>query len=168
LVKRRLSGRELVAGFTLLELLVVLVIAGFLAAIVPPLYSKAVPGATLKSAARDFAISIREARSRAITTNSRIDLKVVSAPPSYAIGDDSAVPLPNGVFLTAYNYLAAAQKSLTDIDALVGDNATIRFYPDGSSNGAVVKVANGKSAYRVDVSWLTGDIRVSEVGYREL
>ena len=155
--------RKFVTGFTLLELLVVLTIAGLLVALVPPLYSKAVPGARLKMAARDFAVSLREARSRAISTSNEVTLKLLEDPPSYAVGSTSAVQLPRGVFMTAYDYFTAPQGSLADAHALTEDDIAIRFYPDGSSNGSVVKVANGGAAYRVDVSWLTGDIRVSEV-----
>ena len=159
--------KQFTTGFTLLELLVVLTIAGLLAALVPPLYSKAVPGARLKMAARDFAISLREARSRAIITNSQIDLRLLADPPSYAVGSTSAVQLPSGVFMTAYDYFLAAQGSLADASALSMNDVAIRFYPDGSSSGAVVKVANRGAAYRVDVSWLTGDIRVSRAGQHE-
>ena len=159
--------KQFTAGFTLLELLVVLTIAGLLAALVPPLYSKAVPGARLKMAAKDFAISLRAARSRAVTTNSQIDLKLIAHPPSYAVGGKSAVQMPRGVVMTPYDYFLAAHEPLADTNALTMNDFAIHFYPDGSSNGAVVKVANRGNAYRVDVSWLTGNIRISEVGEHE-
>jgi len=150
-------------GFTLIELLVVLVIAGFLATLVPPLYAKAVPGVRLKNAARDFAISLRDVRSRAISTGSEIEFKLVADPPSYIIGTAPAVLLPRGVMMTAYDYFNAANGSLADARALKEDDIEIHFYPDGSSNGAVVKVSNSSAAYRVDVSWLLGDVSVREV-----
>lgn len=155
-------------GFTLLELLVVLTIAGLLAALIPPLYSKAVPGARLKTTARDLAISLREARSSAISSGSRIDLTLHSEPMSYAVGNESAVQLPSGVIMTAHDYLAAADASLSDSNALTDEDIVIRFFPDGSSNGAVVKMANSGTSYRVDVSWLMGDIRVTKVGEHDL
>ena len=49
-------------GFTLLELLVVLLIVSLLVALVPPLFSGAVPGAKLKAAVRDLAVTLRLAR----------------------------------------------------------------------------------------------------------
>lgn len=138
-----------------------------LATVVAPLYSKAVPGARLKSATREFAISLREARSRAISTGTPVDLRLVAAPPSYAVGSTPPVQLPHGIIIAAYDYLADPQQSLVDSDALSGEEIAIHFFPDGSSNGAVIEVANSSTAYRVDVSWLTGDIQISEAGDHE-
>lgn len=157
------NGPKTASGFTLIELLVVLAIAGVLATLVPPLYSKAVPGARLKVAARDLAIALRAVRSRAIGTSSTIDLKLVADPPSYIVGAAPAIPLPRDVTMTAYDYFTAANRSLADAHALNEDDIAIHFYPDGSSNGAVVKVSNSSAAYRVDVSWLLGDVSVREV-----
>lgn len=160
----RQRSKSFATGFTLLELLVVLTIAGLLAALVPPLYSKAVPGARLKTATRDFAASLRDARSRAVSSGARVDLRLIADPPAYAVGDSIAVTLPRGVRITAFDYFTAQQRTLADAHALDNDDIAIRFFPDGSSNGAVVKVANNGAAYRVDVSWLMGDIRISELG----
>jgi len=46
-------------GFTLLELMVVLAIAAIMMTVVPPLLSSALPGAQLKSAARQLAAGLR-------------------------------------------------------------------------------------------------------------
>jgi general secretion pathway protein H len=151
-------------GFTLLELLVVLTIAGLLAALVPPLYAQVVPGAKLKTAAREFAIALREARGNAISRGSQVDLRLLTEPASYTLGSASNIQLPRDVIVTAYDYFTAAHTSLADSNALGDEDIVVRFFPDGSSNGAVIKLANGDTAYRVDVSWLLGDIRVSRVG----
>ena len=76
-------------GFTLLEIMVVMLIAGLMIALVPPLFSGAVSGTRLKGSARDLAIVLRETRSKAIIHNTEqlvhLDLKepryrVVTAP----------------------------------------------------------------------------------------
>lgn len=158
---------KFLTGFTLLELLVVLTIAGLLAAVVPPLYSQAVPGARLKTTTRDFALSLREARGSAITSGSQVDLRLLAEPPSYVVGSAPATRLPQAVSVTAYDYLSAADATLTAASASTETEFVVRFFPDGSSNGAVIKLANGSTAYRVDVSWLLGDIRVSRIEDRE-
>ncbi len=55
-------------GFTLVELLVVLAIAGLLLAVTPPLISAAMPGVELKAAARRTAGALRLAREVAIAS----------------------------------------------------------------------------------------------------
>ena len=40
--------------------------------------------------------------------------------------------------------------------------ASIRFFPDGSSTGGRVTFAQGKSAWKVDINWLSGQIELNE------
>ena len=65
------SGQQ---GFTLLELMVVLVIAAFMMTVVPPMISSALPGAELKSAARQVAAGLRYARNRSLTSDKETTL----------------------------------------------------------------------------------------------
>ena len=155
------SDRKFSAGFTLLELLVVLTIAGLLTALAPPLYSKAVPGAMLKNTSLDLAISLREARSKAINSGKGVNFTLLANPPSYVIGNTAVVPLPDGIIVAAYDYPGLLSGSLVKNPALEDDEILIAFYPDGSSSGASVAISNGATAHRIDISWLTGNITMS-------
>jgi general secretion pathway protein H len=51
--------------------------------------------------------------------------------------------------------LFTAQKDL--VDEKVG---SIRFFPDGGSNGGRITVASGERKFEVDVDWLTGRVAI--------
>lgn len=157
-----LPARKSPAGFTLLELLVVITITGLLVALAPPLYSNAVPGAMLKTTTLEFALSLREARGQALSSSAGTDLKLIADPPSYAIEGTSAVPLPDGIYITAYDYFTTLPGSTVGKRILTDEEIVIHFYPDGSSSGAVFGVTNGDTSYRINVSWLTSRITISE------
>jgi len=152
------------AGFTLLELLVVLTIAGLLVALVPPVISAAVPGTRVKVAARDFAATLREARSLAITRGEETDVLVATEPPQYAVANSTPLKLSGNIDLDvrAGAFVAATQLS-TFADALSHDKYTLRFYPDGSASGGEIKISQGQSAYLIDVDWLMGGVSISKV-----
>lgn len=140
-------------------MLVVLTIAGLLVAIARPMYSAAVPGARVRAEAHDLAVSLRDARNRAVTAGRRIDVVFEPAASRYAIGEAEPVTLDGGVRLDA-----AAPGRALDVSNLAAGRGSWRlsFFADGSSSGGSVAVGNARRAYRLDVDWLTGRIRIAE------
>jgi len=145
-------------GFTLLEILVVLVIGVLLVALVPPLLSGLSGGTELRGAARQLAAGLRAARNEAITRQHEAVLTLDLAQHRFGVsGDARVVKLPDGVALKLYT----AQAELLD-----GTTGNIRFFPDGSSTGGHLIVSGPKVAYRVNVDWLTGAIAIVDQDVR--
>ena len=140
-------------GFTLVELLVVMAIAGLLLAVTPPLVSSAFPGVELKAAARRTAGALRLAREIAIAQGRAAAWLVDVEKNRYWIEDDHrSGRIPRGLEI---ELVAATEEMRSD---QVGG---IRFYPDGSSSGGRVILKRGDSGYQVGVNWLTGRILVA-------
>lgn len=150
-------------GFTVLELLVVLAIAALLVALVPPLVSAVVPGARLKVAARELAVDLRDARHRAIARNAVVGVTFRFDPPTYHVDGAPERRAPAGVsFVVAGE--ESAQISAVEAGRLgaAREAYTLRFFPDGSSTGATIRVVGAEGGYTVDVGWLMGRVRYSE------
>jgi general secretion pathway protein H len=145
-------GGERKRGFTLLELLVVLLIVSLLLALVPPLFSGAVPGAKLKAAARDLAVALRLARNQSITHNVETQVHLNLESPAYAIGSQAPRALPAGVELKV---ASASGQSVAQTTRHV-----VRFFSDGSSSGTLITLSRGKRSYRLQVGWLTGKVTI--------
>lgn len=146
------AGRQQVAGVTLLELLVVLLIMAFVTAIVIPMFSGGVSNTELRGAARALASGLRLARSEAVSQHRETFLVLDVAGRRFKVDrDPKEHALPRGVELKLFT----AQKDL--VDDKVG---SIRFYPDGGSNGGRITVGSGERKYEVDVDWLTGRIAI--------
>ena len=153
------NGTRREGGFSLLELLVVLVIAGLLTSLVPSLLSAAIPGARLKSSAEALAHAIDASKHQAIHSGRIVDVYVDNEPLQYRIGAERT-PFPEGVTVMA--------RTSFDLDTsrnrrrnTLPENFRIRFYPDGSSSGGTITVARDNTAYDVSVDWLLGGVRVT-------
>lgn len=138
-------------GFTLVELLVVMVIAALVLGLVGTSISRNISGAEMRSAAGKLAASLRYTRTRAILDKEEKVFTVDTENRSYQAPKREAVILPEGMKVA----LTTARSELTAEN--VGG---IRFYPDGGSTGGFVELdANGR-IYRVDVAWLTGEASI--------
>ena len=139
-------------GFTLLEILIVLVIGVLLVALVPPLLSGMSGATELRGAARQLAAGLRNARNEAVARQQEAVLTLDLERRRFGVtGDPREIALPESVALKLYT----AQSELLD-----GTIGGIRFFPDGSSTGGSITVSGPKLAYRVNVDWLTGAVAI--------
>jgi general secretion pathway protein H len=145
---------RLSSGVTLLELMIVLVLMALIAAVTIPIFGSGVSTTELRSAARELAAGLRLARGQAIAQRTEATLELDVAARNFRVPPDPRVhPLPVGIDLKLFT----AQRDL------VSDNlGTIRFYPDGGSDGGRVTLAAGERKYDVDVDWLTGRVAILE------
>lgn len=138
-------------GFTLLELVVVLALAVFLIALVPPLVTAALPGVELKSASRRVAAGLRLAREEAIRTGQAVAFTLDLEQHHYLIdGRFRRSELPEDLELK----LTVAESEMSS-NHQVG---AVRFFPDGSSTGGRIVLARDGLGWQVGVQWLTGRI----------
>lgn len=141
-------------GFTLLELVVVLVIISVGLVLVAPRFSGTLALLELKGAARDIASGLRYARGRAILTGRETALAVDVETGRYWIeGRDRERSLPQQVDL----------RLVVGRSEVVGEGVgVIAFFPDGSSTGGQVILTLGNRQFLVDVQWLTGRVRIHD------
>jgi general secretion pathway protein H len=138
-------------GFTLVELLVVLVIIALMLGLVGTSISRNISGAEMRTAASKVAASMRYTRTQAILKKSEQVFLVDTENRTYQAGERDAEELPEGMNVE----LNTARSELTSETA-----GGIRFYPDGGSTGGYVRLEANRRIYRVNVAWLTGEASV--------
>jgi len=148
----RLRGRE--GGFTLIEVVLVLVIGAIAYTLILTLPARGASSADLKAAARTLASGLRQAQTMAMATRRDSALTVDVESREFTV---SGVPEIRQLPKTLEIKLFTAQAEVTS-----ERRGAIRFYPDGSSTGGRITVATGERKYLVDVDWLTGRVSIGE------
>jgi general secretion pathway protein H len=139
-------------GFTLLEVLLVLIIGSLLMGVVA---SAITDGPILRKASREVVASLRHARVQAIMQQQAAVWKMNIS--------------QNSFWVSAKNNTAEKHSLPDKIKAKVNTNsaeidspeqAGIRFYPDGSSSGGSVELSYDKQQFKVNVEWVTGRVSI--------
>ena len=140
-------------GFTLLEVMVVLVIMALILVIVPPFLPNVMASIHVKSAARELAASLKHARTQAIDHQQETTLIVNVDERNYTLNKKlKTLTLPIDASLSL---ITAKSEQLSESEGQV------RFFPDGSSTGGQVKLAYKDQEYLIDVHWLTGRVKIT-------
>lgn len=171
--------RKAGSGFTIIEVIVVIVLIALFAGAVGGAYSGPYKSMMLKKAARDVLLAAKYARSTAveqqkvcILTVNAIDRQVLVMVESWDEDSSQTVAseTKNAYWRTvtlggdAQFELVAVDQS--DMDVSQVDQAdgvyTVRFRQDGTAQNAVIQVGDGSRHYVVTISEATGLARVDE------
>lgn len=148
----RLSIPPLCKGFTLLELMLVLLLLGLVYGLSGPVLSEKPVGLEMQSAARQLAAGLRKARGVAIAQHREAALTLDIRNRHFSVtGDPQSYNLPKSLDYSLFT----AQSELIQEQA-----GNIRFFPDGSSTGGRISLTSGKITHEVDVNWITGRVKV--------
>ncbi len=138
------------AGFTLLELLVVLAVAALALTAAVPAMQSSHDQATLRATAASLGAALRSARSEAIRSNRPQTLTVDPATRSWSTSLDGRPHLlPPGLGL----HVRGAARSNHG-------SGVIRFERDGSAAATVIEVSDGRRSALIEVQWPTGAARL--------
>lgn len=158
-------------GFTLLELMVVLVLASLMLSLVVPRFAAVLPGVELKSYTQKTAALLRQLRSQAMAESRLVALRVDTEAHALRLSNRTEpLDLPVDIELTLNDDGALALGNEIVVPPTEGDpesGPSIRFYPDGSSSGGTVVLAGSGGRYEIDVDWLTGRVRIDDGSGRD-
>ena len=141
-------------GFTLLELIVVMVVAAAAVGLVAPRFAAALPGLELKSAATDLASALRYARGRAIAMRREIAVVIDVDAGTYRIEGDADERVRELGRQIEINLLTGRSELRSPS---VG---ALSFFADGASTGGQVALSAGDRSFEIDGLWLTGRVTV--------
>lgn len=142
------------SGFSLLEVIIVLVIIALSYTLLPKMVFSGVSGAELRANARAVATGLRIARDVAINTKREAVLSINM--------ENREFTLPNNSKLHKLHDQLDVKLYTAQADLISEKVGTIRFFPDGSSNGGRVTVAAGERGFEIDVDWLTGHVTIKD------
>ena len=138
-------------GFTLLEMLAVILLIGIAAAAVSISVSQGLASARVRAASSELAGALRATRAQAIVRGQEQSFDVDTRANTYRDVKQRDVRLPKGLRVS----ITSAKE-----DRPNDHTGRIRFFPDGSSTGGRITLQSGKRQWHVNVSWLTGEVRV--------
>lgn len=139
-----------VAGMSLLEMLLVLALVAAIALMAAMAMNGGLEGLKLRSAGKSLAAELRYARTRAIATGVPQQFELNLRQHRWQGPDGRQGDLPAALTLS---YTGAGQLQSR------ADTGVVRFFEDGASSGGRIDLSAGSAVWRVDVAWITGEVR---------
>lgn len=141
-------------GFSLLEMLLVVLLIASVSALAVGALGGGMDGWRLRGAVRDVAGQLRHARARALASGQEQRFVIAPAARTWHGVDGRSGTLHEHIGVT-FTGARQAQPSR--------DEGAIVFLADGASTGGRIDLAIRDAVWRIDVAWLTGEVRAFRV-----
>lgn len=139
-----------VGGMSLLEMLLVIALIALVGLVTGGMFARGMAGAQLRNAGKELASQLRLARAEAVARGSAQRFVIEPRARRWeGVGGRSGT-LPESLQVS---FEGAAQ-----LQQGAGRGA-IEFHPDGGSSGGRIVIQRGDARWRIDVGWLTGEVR---------
>jgi general secretion pathway protein H len=139
-------------GFTLMEVIAVLFVLAVIAGLASARFAAGRHSDMLQVTAYELASRCRAARATAIRGGSQETLLIDIASRSVT-GGKGLRPLSIPATITIRTETSASEQRSQSV-------AGIRFLPNGSSSGGVLRLESGQRGYEIRVNWFTGRVTV--------
>lgn len=140
------------SGFSLVEVIVVLVLIGTIFTVFSIGYMRSVSSAEIRNASREIIAGIRHTRGQAIVKREQQVFTIDHGSRTWQAAGRKPVELPDGLEVQ----MVTARSELTSEQA-----GGIRFYPDGASTGGSVTLSMEDREWTINVAWLTGEVSLA-------
>lgn len=148
----RVCGAD--SGYSLVELLVVLVVLAASAMIVGPRVSTSRDAVTVDAAAYRLASALVKTRAGSISDSIPHEFVLDPARRGYRAEHERVLrQLEKGIAMSASGFASGS-----------GERIRIRFNPDGTATGGTIILRKSRSAVSIAVDWLSGAVRVRRLG----
>ena len=138
-------------GFTLLEVLVVMILIAAVSVLAATAVTGGFTGMQMRADAKEIAAQLRYTRAHAIATGRPQRFLIDPAAHTWLAPNDRRGDVPEKFGITFTG--ARETQPMRGVGAIL-------FFPDGASTGGRVQLSAKKAAWNVDVAWLTGEVQV--------
>lgn len=141
------------AGFSLLEIIVVVGLIALVMSFAAYTLNRQLPGQQLRSSAKELAAELRFTKSQAMITGEAQTFQINANTREWIGAKNHTGELPDSLEI-----IATTAKREQPEDGV----AAIKFFPDGAATGGRIVLQHDTAKWQVDVKWLTGEVTVSK------
>ena len=139
-------------GYTLIELLAVLVLIAAIVALGAATISRKLPGQRLQQSAKEIVAQLRYTRAQAIATGKPQVFMLDANSREWRAGEKRSGKLSKDIAIVATGARNEQQRPGV---------AAVRVFPEGAATGGRFVLRSGRAAWQVDVQWLTGEVSMA-------
>ncbi|MDR2872965.1 MAG: GspH/FimT family pseudopilin [Xanthomonadaceae bacterium] len=152
---RRAGGKRIASGVTLLEMLVVVGLIAAASLLAIAVLTGGRDGMRLRSNSKEIAAQLRFTRAYAIATGRPQRFLIDPVERTWSAPNNHRGQIPDSLEVRFTGARQAGE---------AGTVGGILFFPDGASTGGRIQLeAKRGVGWKVDVTWLTGEVRLSRL-----